>query len=130
MTPAGGDTGTWAVGLMLAGRALEVLTKGLLIADNPALLSQDKLPMAIAHHALNRLLRNAGVCLNDEETALVKRLEAFSVWAGCYPTEREWKQPHSAPPIVTEDFQLCRQLFTQVRQQLDKVISGRADTMP
>jgi hypothetical protein len=121
LMPAGGGTGTWAVGLMLAGRALEVLTKGLLIANTPTLISDDGLTKPIKTHVLKNLLHKAGVDLDAEETALVTRLEAFSVWAGCYPTKREWTHPSPAPHIDTTDFSRCPRLFARVRQRLEEV---------
>jgi excisionase family DNA binding protein len=127
-TPAGGDTGTWAVGLMLAGRALEVLTKGLLIAKDPKLVSDDGLTKRIGHHKLDKLLNDcfkdedAGFKLNAEDTAMVTRLKEFSIWAGCYPTNQTWTPRNPTPPIDTSDFFRCRQLFEQVRQRIEEVV--------
>jgi excisionase family DNA binding protein len=134
--PSGGDTGTSAVGLMLAGRALEVLTKGLLIANNPALVSNDGLMKRIENlelnhfptHELDKLLQATGLALDPEEADLVTRLMIFSKWAGCYPSDTRWTPLAPAAVIDTSDFCHSSRLFARVRATLDRALDTPQDT--
>ena len=114
-----GDMTIWPVGLMLAGLALELLVKGLLIVNNPALVTAEKLDAQLTKHALARYLEEASIVLEEEEVALVKRLEEFITWAGRYPIPTKFMQRKAPPMLSTSDPIIFQQLFARLSQKLD-----------
>jgi hypothetical protein len=122
-----GNMDIWPVGLMIAGYALESLAKGLQVAKDPTLVTDDgKLTHDFASHGLEKHLGRAGIKLDKEENKekleLIQRLDAFILWAGRYPIPKnpgKYAPQGGKPLISTSDPRLFRQLFARLSQQLE-----------
>ena len=71
------------VAYMVAGFAIEVLLKGLLVQQKPPVNSNGR--FKLDSHRLVDLARAAGFTLNEGEPELLDRLEEYLTWAGRYP---------------------------------------------
>lgn len=80
-----GDLQLWPARLLLAGVAIELLAKGLLVARDPSLVQGGALAPHLTNHNLSQLLQKGEVVLDAMEEDLVKRLAVFIRWAGRYP---------------------------------------------
>jgi hypothetical protein len=69
--------------MMLAGFTVEVLLKGLCVAQEPGL--NKKAEFAIRTHNLPALAERAGFPVDADAKHLLERLQVFMVWAGRYP---------------------------------------------
>jgi hypothetical protein len=71
---------------MLLGFAIENALKGLMIAHDPALTSEEKLAKTLLEHDLCVLAACANVTVTAAENAILEALTCLVVWAGRYPT--------------------------------------------
>lgn len=71
------------VAYMLAGFAVEVLIKGVLIQNGSGLDSKGR--FELDSHDLLKLADRAALVLTEEEGRLLERLQEFLTWAGRYP---------------------------------------------
>jgi len=83
--PLSGEPPLTGVYMLLIGLAVENLVKGLLVARHDGPTSDGKLAKDLKSHQLLDLLKRARIRLDDDQSYLVQRLEAFVVWAGRYP---------------------------------------------
>jgi hypothetical protein len=70
---------------LLYGFAIENLLKGLIVADNPGLISQTELDKGLRTHDLIKLAARAKIALTDDETRVATILSLMNEWAGRYP---------------------------------------------
>ncbi|GEM_PF-1031627 len=79
-----------SVHLMLCGLAVELLLKARLVEQGrPVLDGDEKMNFPFNQHDLERLAKEAKVPLTSEQCYLLRRLTAFSVWAGRYPIAKK-----------------------------------------
>ena len=71
---------------MLLGFAAENALKGLIIAGDPNLASEDKLVASIKTHDLRALAASSKVTMNSQEDDALLALTYLVEWAGRYPT--------------------------------------------
>lgn len=83
--------------LMLAGLALEILMKGILVMRKQN-LDAESLMSKVKSHDLNYLARELGLKLDVQDSFLLARTSAHITWAGKYPT------PLSFDEFVPRDF--------------------------
>jgi hypothetical protein len=101
--------------MLLAGLALENLTKGILIGRNPSIVSSVNLDLKLlvntkGGHDLSKLAQQAAPNLSPNEMDLVERLVVFVVWAGKYPIHiRANETKH--PTFKTTDPELIDKVF-------------------
>jgi hypothetical protein len=106
------------VAMLLAGLALENLAKGLVIRREG--LSGRGLGSLDKHETLSYLTR-AKVRLSNSERKLVRRLEAYVLWAGRYPVPKNRAVDMSSGiglglPELEAFFELYRRLLTAADQ--------------
>ncbi len=94
--------------LMLAGMALETLTKGVIVRQ------RGMLPDAMRSHALARLLETTGTALNWEEAELVERLEILIRWFGRYPVPKKPEEMRFGAPARQEDLEVFSRIYSCV----------------
>lgn len=70
---------------VLYAYAIENVFKGLIIANEPQLISSDKLDGVLKDHDLIALAARAGFTVNVQEEPVLRALSELSVWAGRYP---------------------------------------------
>jgi len=70
---------------LLYAYALENLFKGIMVANDPALVSGGKLNPKLQTHDLVKLAKDAGFTLHAQEVPIAEALSKLSVWAGRYP---------------------------------------------
>jgi hypothetical protein len=70
---------------MLYAFAIENLLKGLIVANDPAVISSDKLSNALKSHDLIELADTARFAVHIQEAPVLKALSELAVWAGRYP---------------------------------------------
>jgi hypothetical protein len=80
-----------SVFMLLAGVAIEDLTKGIYIRRKKTDVSTGKFPDVLTHHNVFNLLNQLAVSLTAKEEALVKRLQTFVSWAGKYAVPKDVK---------------------------------------
>lgn len=79
-----------SVYLMLCGLALELLFKARLAAQGRRVLDDNEtLVSPFIRHDLELLAKEANVPLTDGQRYLLRRLTAFTVWAGRYPIAKK-----------------------------------------
>jgi len=78
-----------AVFRMLAGYVIEAMVKGILVARHRGALTEGHLPTWLTHHKLEDLLKRAGVALEAEHVAFVRRATVAVIWAGRYPVPKD-----------------------------------------
>jgi hypothetical protein len=66
------------------GSSLESLFKGLMVCNNPGLISADKLSPSLKSHKLVDLAKDAGVKLNAQETRVLAWLSEVVIWKARY----------------------------------------------
>ncbi len=77
------------VSMFISGLSIENLLKALLIKDNPNVVASGKLKQWPASgHDLIELAKEARISLDCAETALLKSLTTFVLWAGRYPVPK------------------------------------------
>jgi len=101
--------------MLLAGLALENLTKGILIGRNPSIVSSVNLDLKLlvntkGGHDLFRLAQQAAPNLSPIEMNLVERLVVFVVWAGKYPIHIRASETNH-PTFKTTDPELIDKVF-------------------
>ncbi|MBV9469336.1 MAG: hypothetical protein JOZ57_08825 [Abitibacteriaceae bacterium] len=106
--------------MLLSGFAIEHLIKGILIADNPLLVT-DKLSGDLTKHTLMQLSKNAKLSLLSDEEELLGRLEVYVVWAGRYLTaitEKKFEEQKGKRSKKHDDDQRIESLFTKLKETL------------
>jgi hypothetical protein len=101
--------------MLLAGLALENLTKGILIGRNPNIVSRVNLDLKLlgnskGGHDLSKLAQQAATNLSPIEIDLIDRLVAFVVWAGKYPIHLRANETNH-PTFKTTDPELIDKVF-------------------
>jgi len=101
--------------MLVAGLALENLTKGILIGRNPSIVSSVNLDLKSlvntkGGHDLSKLAQQAATDLSPIEIDLVERLAVFVVWAGKYPIHIRANETNH-PTFKTTDPELIDKLF-------------------
>src|SRR5215211_6633807 len=101
--------------MLLAGLALENLTKGILIGRNPNIVSPLNLNLKLlgnskGGHDLSKLAQQAATNLSQIEMDLIDRLVAFVVWAGKYPIHLRANETNH-PSFKTTDPELIDKVF-------------------
>ena len=90
----------WIVYMLLAGLALEVTIKAIVLGKDSKGFRSRK----YYNHQLIDLIDTAGIKLNAMERRLAKQLFAFVVWAGRYPApKRKEDMPVSIPGMDVEN---------------------------
>jgi len=72
-----------SVAYMLAGFAVEVLMKGVLVQEGSAVDLKGR--FTLDSHDLLKLAERAALTLSDDESRLLERLQEYLTWAGRYP---------------------------------------------
>jgi hypothetical protein len=70
---------------LLYAYAMENLLKGLIVANNPAVVDENKISNQLKSHDLVELSVSAGVTVHVEEEPVLAALSELSVWAARYP---------------------------------------------
>jgi hypothetical protein len=85
--------------MLLTGLAIETLAKARIVAGHSSPTESGRLAKDLKSHDLLNLVRRAGITLNEAESYLCERLEAFVVWAGRYPIASNLEDylPRTAP---------------------------------
>lgn len=118
------------VAFMLAGFAVEVLLKALLIQTRVPLDENGRFELR-SHH-LAQLAVDTGFNLTDDESRLLEKLEEFLTWAGRYPipVTSDPMRPRPLPSggfaprtyhNVGEDWPAIRALVHKLKQRLPNV---------
>jgi hypothetical protein len=106
---------------MAVAYALENLLKGLIIANQPDLISEEKLDKTIKLHDLVKLSDRAGLTLSAEEEQVLQMLSEIAVWSGRYPAaatfERHAKTEHHPLP-TRQDHAVMKAYYARVRAEL------------
>lgn len=105
--------------LILVGLAIENALKGLLIGDNPSLVSPagvSKTILGRGGHGIRRGM-DQYVTLTGEESEVVTRLEEFLVWAAKYPV------PISVDTLKNAESNSLRMHTSSDPETLDRVFS-------
>jgi hypothetical protein len=103
---------------LLFGFALENLFKGILVKNDPTLISGTRLNGELNSHDLSILAKNAKVSLSASERKTCERLTAVVVWAGRYPapTKPDTYNKLGLPQITTP-----AELFLNAEEDLDNI---------
>ena len=119
-----------SVTYMLAGFAIEVLLKGLLVQKASPLNANGR--FVINSHHLVELVKEADFSLIEGEPRLLEKLEEFLTWAGRYPIPltSERMRPRTTPSggfaprryhNLGEDWPAVRSLFERLKQALPTI---------
>jgi hypothetical protein len=73
---------------LLYGFAIENALKGLIIANQPDILSASRIDPQIASHDLIALATSAGLTLSDDERKVLGLMSIIVEWAGRYPVAK------------------------------------------
>ncbi len=106
--------------LMLAGLALECVTKGILIKDTPSLVQAGALPAWLTRHDLRRLLDKAGVRLESRAKQFVHRAEIAVVWEGRYPVAKDWENRDRMVFVASYDPKTFHKIYEPLRERLQQ----------
>ena len=116
---------------LLYAYAIENALKGLIVADDAAVLDENSISKKLKSHDLIELSAAAGVTVHVEEQPILAALSDLSVWAGRYPVAsrkeglfREGKSPRDARDPVKHV--IMRRFFDRVRADLDAKLPGPA----
>jgi hypothetical protein len=125
-----------APALLLIGYAIEVLAKGLIVADDPEAGNVGSKWMT--KHVSAELLEAAGVQLGPGEPALVEKLYHCVKWMGRYPTPtpldgHEFDKAQAAAghwmfgpgAIGTNDYLKARELFDRMKASLEAATASK-----
>ncbi len=102
----------WRVFMMLAGYALEVLAKGIIVAEHPdQVRDRESWARLTSGHDLEALLKRAGIGLEPPEQQFVRRASTAVTWFGRYPVPKrvndmrnlKWGLPSHADVDVFRD---------------------------
>ena len=77
--------------MLLAGHSIETLLKGIIIANHPELVEQQRLSKELTHHRLSELYKKAGLKENNRYNELLLRLQNYIEIFGRYPVTKEKK---------------------------------------
>jgi len=123
---------------LLYAYALENLLKGIMVSNDPTLVSGGKLNPKLQTHDLLKLAKAAGFTLHAQEIPIAEALAKLSVWAGRYPVALFQNSFVTAPnadalldygsqhPTLRELFDRCH---TALASQLTKPFSTRFDSI-
>lgn len=103
---------------LLYGYALENLFKGIVVANNPALISDTKLSSELTRHDLSFLAEKAHVSLSPGERKTCDRLTAIVVWAGRYPSP---KTPDGYPAAELPSITMPTEMFLNQHEDLENI---------
>lgn len=76
---------------LLYAYAIENVLKGLIVANLPGLIDEQRLNRELQTHNLIKLAGKAGFTVHVQETSILGALSTLSVWAGRYPVARTRK---------------------------------------
>lgn len=120
--------------MMLTGFSFESLIKGIDIAKNPSLVSEEELNTRIwssrGGHGISNFARKI-IHLSADELDLLERLEEHIVWAGRYPipktaeTHSRATEERNRRRFHSDDPKLINKLF----EQLSKILLEEADKL-
>jgi hypothetical protein len=103
---------------LLYGYALENLFKGIVVANNTALISNTKLSSELTRHDLSYLAEKADVSLSPGERKTCDRLTAIVVWAGRYPAPTKADgYPAAELPSIT----MPTEMFLNQHEDLENI---------
>ena len=119
-----------SVAYMLAGFAIEVLLKGLLVQKTRPLNANGR--FVLHSHHLVELAKEANISLIESEPRLLEKLEEFLTWAGRYPVPltSESMRPRTTPSggfaprtyhNLGEDWPAVRSLIERLKQALPTI---------
>ena len=103
---------------LLFGYALENLFKGIIVANDPTLISDAKLSSELKSHDLSFLAEKAVVTLSNAERKNCDRLTAIVVWAGRYPAPT---QPNGYSTPDLPQITMPAELFLKEQEDLDNI---------
>jgi hypothetical protein len=116
-----------AVHMMLLGQSVEVATKGLLVAQDPAWVEEDQPQSPFRWrkrgHDIPYLLRKAGIALSSDQERVADLLRDFVQWGGRYPTPVNLQSAH---PLewTGEDVVSAEALYDQLEQARRSLLIG------
>jgi hypothetical protein len=115
--------------MLLLGLAAENLIKGVYVAQNPGLVTREKLDRSLwtsdGGHGIKDFARSL-LTLEPEEVELLGRLQEHVVWAGRYPiptkSSRYYDSEHPQDMLKfnTIDFQMAERLFEKLIVEMDR----------
>ena len=118
----------YPVAEMLYGYALENLLKGIIVANDPLLISDEKFNAKLKSHDLIQLSKTCEFALNPQEIHVAKALSKLTEWAGRYPVAL--RQNEFAAGIPSRDELLdygsqhptMRMLFNRCYSELERLL--------
>jgi hypothetical protein len=113
---------------LLYAYAMENLLKGLIVANNPAVVDENKISSQLKSHDLIQLSASAGVTVHVEEEPVLAALSELSVWAARYPvaTRKEdyvgRENPHAMLDYGSRHV-IMRRFFDRIHAELTAKLS-------
>lgn len=111
---------------LLYAYAIENVLKGLILANSPHLIEEDKISSELTSHDINKLAGKAAFTVHVQERSVLEALSQLSIWAGRYPVARTRHEYIGAPNSSDEflDFgsanPIMRGFFERARQDLER----------
>jgi hypothetical protein len=104
--------------MLLAGLALENITKGILVGRNPGVVTSET--FTLKGHNLSQLAKQVTPTLSKHELDTLNKLTEFVKWAGRYPIHLHAKENIHPSFNPSNDPRLVDQLFTKFVALLEK----------
>ena len=124
------QVGCFSATMLHAGFSLELGSKAVLIAQDPAIVDESGLkpdpPWPKGGHDLVFLVEEAGGPVSPEERELLERLVEATVWTGRYPIPMKAEvmavveTKRQKRLVMPRDMQLIGDLFGRLREELAK----------
>lgn len=113
---------------LLYAYAIENVLKGLIVANAPGLIDEQRLSGELQSHDLVKLAAKASFTVHVQEGPVLEALSALSIWAGRYPVARTRREHVGVPNAdAALDYgsahPVMRAFFERARQGLENRLS-------
>ncbi|KRP89237.1 hypothetical protein AOQ73_26830 [Bradyrhizobium pachyrhizi] len=114
---------------LLYAYAIENALKGLIVANSPGLIDEQRLSGELQSHDLTKLEAKANFPVHVQEGPVLEALSKLSIWAGRYPVARTRREQVGVPNAdAALDYgsahPIMRIFFDRARQELEGRLSS------